>query len=276
MRTVLQQSNFDLLREVTQLGEIIQQVPGTLPPELRPYYDWAVATCKEFDRQVTQNLRDIGLGQDSILPELMSVTQEVTRQFSQFNRHFVSPLIRGRPADRLCLRLLHWLHEAHPKTQQIPVGLSDGDFASWPAPPLPIIYMMPPSAQQGLLYLPLFFHEFGHLLYACHRPEMDTLVRELQEQLAELLEPDVQRDDRYAQADIERRRQIVEVWYEWAQELFCDAVGMVIGGPAFASAFPAERPRLPFRFRLRRQLALPALGPVRSRHLVQARIQQTE
>ena len=56
----------------------------------------------------------------------------------------------------------------------------------------PLIYMMPPSAQQGLLYLPLFFHEFGHLLYACHKPEMDALVRELQENLAELLEPAVQ------------------------------------------------------------------------------------
>ena len=237
MRTVLRQSNYDLLREVTQLQEVLRSTSGTLPSELEPYYDWAAATCGEFHRHVTRNLRDLGLGQDSILPELMSVTQKVTQRFSQFNRHFVSPLIRVRSADRLCLRLLHRLHTAHPQTQQIPVGLSDGDFASWPVPPSPIIYMMPPSAQQGLLYLPLFFHEFGHLLYACHRPEMDTLVRELQETLAELLEPDVQRDDRYAQTDIERRRQIVEVWYEWAQELFCDAVGVRIGGPAFASAF---------------------------------------
>ena len=45
------------------------------------------------------------------------------------------------------------------------------------------------------------------------------------------------RDDRYAQADVERRRRIVEVWYEWTQELFCDAVGLTIGGPAFTSAF---------------------------------------
>ena len=237
MRTVLQQSNYDLLREVTQLQEVLHSVSGTLPSELEPYYDWAVATCGEFQRQVTRNLRDLDLGQDEILPDLLSLTQEATQLFSRFNRRFISPLIRVRPTDRLCLRLLNWLHAAHPRTRQIPAGLSDGDFASWPTPPLPIIYMVPPSAQQGLLYLPLFFHEFGHLLYACHKQEMDTLARELQENLAELLEPVVQRDDRYAQADIERRRQIVEVWYEWAQELFCDAVGMVIGGPAFASAF---------------------------------------
>lgn len=30
---------------------------------------------------------------------------------------------------------------------------------------------------------------------------------------------------------------IVDTWYEWAQEFFCDAVGFVMGGPAFAYAF---------------------------------------
>lgn len=94
MQAVLQQSNLDLLREVTQLQEMIQQVSGTLPPELEQYYEWAVALCGEFHQQVTQNLLDLDLGQDSILPELLSLTQEATQQFSQFNRHFVSPLIR--------------------------------------------------------------------------------------------------------------------------------------------------------------------------------------
>jgi len=30
---------------------------------------------------------------------------------------------------------------------------------------------------------------------------------------------------------------MTETWYAWAQELFCDAVGLTIGGPAFAHAF---------------------------------------
>ena len=30
---------------------------------------------------------------------------------------------------------------------------------------------------------------------------------------------------------------IVDTWYKWTQELFCDAVGLTIGGPAFLWAF---------------------------------------
>ncbi len=107
-------------------------------------------------------------------------------------------IIRARPSDRLCLKLLRWLHSVHPQTQDIPLGLSDGEFGIWPALPLPILYFMPSSSQHGLLYLPLFFHEFGHLLYACHKAELDDLVRDLQRQIEELLMPSVQRDDYYA------------------------------------------------------------------------------
>lgn len=91
--------------------------------------------------------------------------------------------------------------------------------------------------QHRLLYLPLFFHEFGHLLYACHEPEMDELIKALQRMIAQLLEPSAQRDDRHAQSEAKRRSVIVETWYEWAHELFCDAVGFQMGGPAFAYSF---------------------------------------
>ena len=32
------------------------------------------------------------------------------------------------------------------------------------------------------------------------------------------------------------RQSIVETWYKWIQEFFCDAVGLSIGGPAFLNA----------------------------------------
>jgi hypothetical protein len=117
------------------------------------------------------------------------------------------------------------------------MALSDGDFASWPQVSWPTIYFMPPSAQHRLLYLPLFFHEFGHLLYACHEPEMDELVKALQKVIAQFLEPSAQRDDRHAQSEAKQRSVIVETWYEWAHELFCDAVGFQMAGPAFAYSF---------------------------------------
>ena len=66
---------------------------------------------------------------------------------------------------------------------------------------------------------------------------MDDRVRELQETIAELLEPRIQRNDHPSEEDARIRSIIVEKWYEWTQEVFCDAVGFVIGGPAYLYAF---------------------------------------
>ena len=237
MRAILRQSNTDLLREIVQLRVMLQSVVGVILPELEPYHNWTVTLCTALHQQVVQHLRDLALGEDAILPDLLSSSQEVTQTFYVFNQRWVSPILRAQPADRLCLKLLRWLHAVHPQTQRIPVGISDGGFASLPVLHWPTIYFIPPSARHGLLYLPLLFHEFGHLLYGCHKPEMDDLVRDVQSHIAELLAPSVQRNDLQAQTDEGKRRIIVETWYEWTQELFCDAVGFAIGGPAFALAF---------------------------------------
>ena len=237
MRDLLRQSNVDLLREIQRLREVLPRTSSHLPPELDTYYAWARDACREFHQRVTQNLQDLNLGQEGLLPDLLSSTQAVTRSFQGFNQRLVSPVLRTRPADRLCLKLLRWLHAAHLQTQDIPTGLSDGEFGIWPVPPLPTIYFMPCSAQYGLLYLPLFFHEFGHLLYACHKPEMDDLVQNLQEQIEALLLR-IRPPKGPPTPEQERERSvIVETWYEWAQELFSDAVGYMIGGPAFLQAF---------------------------------------
>ncbi len=226
-----------MLRDLEYLREALQSTSGSIPVELDTYYDWVASQFSDLHQLVTRNIHDLDSGRDEILPEVLSNTQSVTRMLHLFNQRLVSPILRSRPSDRLCLKLLRWLHSTHPETQPIPAALSDGDFASWPVPPWPTVYFMPPSAQQRLLHLPLFFHEFGHLLYATHKPEMDDLVRDLQVTISEMLTPSTQRDDIYAQRESEQRSVIVETWYSWAQELFCDAVGLVIGGPAFAHAF---------------------------------------
>lgn len=237
MRDILRQNNADMLCEVERLGEMLHKAASAVPTELVPFYDWVIAQCDGFRQSVSENLRYIDLGFDPILPDVLSKTQVITRNLHLFNRYLVSPVLRARPSDRLCLKILQWLHGAHPQTQHIPAAISDGDYATFPDPRIPTIYFMPPSAQLRLLYLALFFHEFGHLLYACHRPELDALVRGLQKMIAEYLEPSARRDDRHAQREQERRSSIVETWYEWTVELFCDAVGLVIGGPAFAHSF---------------------------------------
>jgi hypothetical protein len=235
MRGILTQSNLDLLREIARLESALSSV--SVLPELSAYHERISKVCEALRKQGHQNLRDLNLDRDEILPDILSETQKLANLFRLYNEHFASPILRSLPSDRLCLRVITWLHGNHPETQNVPVALSDGGFSIWPEPQLPIVYFMPPSRQHGLLYLPLFFHEFGHLLYACHRPEMNNLVYELQKEIADLLEPISQRDDLYAQEEARRRTAIAETWYEWAQELFCDMVGFIIGGPCFVNAF---------------------------------------
>src|SRR5882724_3127390 len=176
VRAILLQSNVELLRGIQRLRETLVSAGERVPDELDTYYSWTMRVCEELRQQVTQTLDDLQISEAeaqpdlSLIPDLLSKTQKVTRRFAQFNQWYVSPVLRTQPSDRMCLKLLRWLHSVHKQTQPIPAALSDGDFASWPVPPLPTVYFMPTFAQSGLLYLPLFFHEFGHLLYACHEP----------------------------------------------------------------------------------------------------------
>lgn len=237
MRHLLRQNNADMLRDLERLGEALHQARAGLLPELENFYTWLVAECGRLQQAVVQNLHDLDLSQSTILPDVLSNTQVINRRLNLFNRYFLSPVLRADASDRLCLRLLNWLHAQHSSTSHLPVALNDGDFASWPYPDFPTIYFMPPSAQRRLLYLPLFFHELGHLLYACHKPEMDDLILALQKNLARYLAAGTQRNDLHAQKEQENRNVIIQTWFDWAQEIFCDAVGFVIGGPAFAHAF---------------------------------------
>lgn len=232
---ILRQNNADLLKEIGKLKEILYNRRETFPNELTPYYTWLVKKCDDLYRNTMQNLQDIDLQLEDTLPELLSTTQIITREFRLFNQRQVSPVLRTLPSDRLCLKILRWLHASSPNTEQIPVAFSDEEFSILPMEPS--IYFMPSSAQHGLLYLPLFFHEYGHLLYFCHKPEMDDLTSGFQIAIEDLLEPNVQRNDLRAQEEAIKRVAIVETWYGWMQEIFCDAVGFCIGGPAFLRAF---------------------------------------
>jgi len=236
MRTILHESNLDLLGEVERLIAALTEAP--VIPELAVYRDRVVQACADIREQVRHNLRNLEFGREDILPEeILSETQRLARDLRLYNRRFAGPALRSLESDRLSLRVISWLHAVHKETTNIPAAVSTEEFGIWPDPPHPIVYFMPVSAQHGLLYQPLFFHEFGHLLYACHEPEMHSLVQDLQMEIAELLEPLARRNDVHAQAEERQRAIIVLTWYKWAQELFCDVVGLTIGGPAFIHAF---------------------------------------
>jgi hypothetical protein len=122
-------------------------------------------------------------------------------------------------------------------TASLPAAFADGECAIWPFLGIAPVYFFPSAEQRGLLFQPLYFHEFGHLLYACHKPEMDDLVRDLQKAIEDLLKPAAERNDRHSAVKAEERQAIAYTWYRWAQELFCDMVGLTIGGPCFLRAF---------------------------------------
>ena len=221
--------------EVERLIAVL--TPALVVPELAAYRDHVLDACTDLRLQIDHRLRDLELGQDGILPEILSETQRLARDLRLYNQRLAGPVLRGQESDRLSLRMIGWLHAIHKETIGIPAAVSTEEFGVWPAPPHPVVYFMPASAQYGLLYQPLFFHEFGHLLYACHGPEMDKLVQDLQMRIAMLLEPLTRRDDVRAQIETRQRAIIVLTWYKWAQELFCDAIGLMIGGPAFINSF---------------------------------------
>ena len=235
MRELLEQNNVALLHEVRKLQRSLTQASRNVPKELKGYTGWVTKVCEDFSHSVLQNLKYLESERQDLLEDILSETQKVSRDFYVFNRHHTTPILRARRSDRLPLKLLLWLHATHPKTKDIPVAVCDGEFSIWLTGAS--IYFTPCAAQQGLLNLPLFFHEFGHLLYSCYREEMNDLVRELQAEIKRLLLPDVIKNDRYTEKRETNQAIIVATWRTWAEEFFCDAVGFVMGGTSFTSAF---------------------------------------
>lgn len=237
MQPILEGRNRALLHdaEVIRLGLQTAQVAD----ELIPYRDRLIALCNDAHARIQRNLVLLTLGQPQILGDILSETQGAMQALRLLSSRLAIPVLRAGATDRLCLRLIHWLHSEHPETRRFPAAFSDGSCAIFPFVSFTPIYYFPCIEQRGLLFLSLFFHEFGHLLYACHRPEMDDLVGELQRRINAVLMPVSQRNDPHADEQAARRQAIVNTWYSWAQELFCDAVGFVMAGPCYLHAFSA-------------------------------------
>ena len=235
MQELLKQNNIALCHEIEKLRRSLIDTQGNIPDELHAYTERITNECDILHQRVFRNLEYLEFGLENLLKNILSETELVTRAFYDLNGHRVSPILRARASDRLSLKFLLWLHATHPKAKNIPAAVCDGEFSIWPIQPT--LYTTPCTSQKGLLNLPIFFHEFGHLLYTFHQSEMNDLINELQAEIGDLLRPPVERNDQFAQAQEKSRNVIVDTWYEWAQECFCDAVGFVMGGPSFAYTF---------------------------------------
>lgn len=237
MQPILEARNRALLRDVATVRQSLASVQ--IPDELGPYRDRLIALCDDTHARIRRALLYLGLGQPQILGDILSETQGAMQAVRLLSSLFAIPVLRAEEADRLCLVLIRWIHGEHPDTNHFPAAFSDGNCAIRPFTTFVPIYYFPCIEQRGLLYLPLFFHEFGHLLYACHKPEMDDLVGELQRRVNDVLMPISQRNDQHAEEQNAQRQMIVNMWYSWVQELFCDAVGFEMAGPCYLHAFSA-------------------------------------
>ncbi len=238
MRTTLVGRNEALRRDMRWLFYAVSE--HAVPRELEAYRARVSKLCEDVRAEAEQNLRDLAFETDDLLEDVLSNTHRLSWQAQLLSAELASPILRASSADRLSLRTIEWLHAEHAATAGIPAAFTDGHTAVLPLLNTVPIYSLPCVEQQSLLFQPLIFHEFGHLLYALHEPEMDDLVRDLQQEISIRLAPGSRRNDRYGEEEMRRRQAIAARWYTWAQELFCDAVGLTIGGPAFFSAFSAH------------------------------------
>ena len=235
MQELLEQNNIALCHEIEQLQRSLTEAQINVPAELQTYIVQITNECDVLYQRVLQNLKYLEFEQENLFKDILSETELVTRAFYTLNGQRVSPILRARNSDRLTLKFLLWLHATHPQAKNIPAAVCDGEFSIWPIHPT--IYCTPCTSQQGLRNLSIFFHEFGHLLYTLHQPEMNVLVSELQAEIRLLLRSPVERNDGYGQMQERNQDVIIDTWYEWAQECFCDAVGFIMGGPSFAYVF---------------------------------------
>lgn len=233
MKELLLRHNIAMQQQVGLLLETVNN--KEVPTMLLLYKNWLISELNGMKKQIDVNLVLLKKNNPNLLADILSDTELLSQGLGFLNSSFVPPIHRSISDDIIGLRLLEWLHQTHTLTAQIPFAISDGSFSIYPV--RPTLYYLPIVEQKGLLFLALFFHEFGHLLFALHRPEMEKLVDEIQLAIGELLRPAFVHNDEKNDEEWRKNEVIVTTWYKWSQELFCDAVGLVIGGESYLYAF---------------------------------------
>jgi hypothetical protein len=231
MHDFLLTTNKDLIREIQSVNTSIRH--SKYPPELNAYAAWLFEFLKTQSHILDANLYYLSLGEPDILSEVIERTQLVSRNIRILSAKYISPLIRYSKTDYLSIKFVKWLHDQHPQVKDRAFAVSDGQFSIYPSNEIPVIYYLPVSSKQSILHLPLFFHEFGHYLFDFHRREMLDFVVSLQDELEELLVQPFQQNDSKSHAEKLKAKKIIETWFDWIEELFCDAVGLTIGGESF-------------------------------------------
>lgn len=243
MRNRCEEINHFLFQELEKLLEGLGN--ASVPDELSPYTSWLRTVISELIDRTVRNLEYLDLyDSPDVHVSVVSDTQDTVRHFHRVNEQLAPPILKYRAEDLLAVRVLRVLHQSHPMTQSLPYSVGSGRLETLtpfprtqPGSLTPPIYYLPSSLQLGLRFIPLLFHEFGHPLFAAHFWRLEPLVRSLQAFVEGEVMPGLQRDDPTTARYLERARKIVQLWYFWTEELFCDAVALRIGGDSFLSAF---------------------------------------
>lgn len=235
MREILERSTQEFQREVNLAIELVKskQIPG----ELTLFKTWLQDFYLRINDELTRISYWITLNDPSIFPDIFLELSKLQRYFRLLNSRYLPSLHRHNSGDIASLKILAWIHSLHTQTTNKPFLIVDGDFGIYPTIDSPLTYSLPVTSQYSLLHTPLFFHELGHYLYAFHGSEMNQLVNELQKKIEEKLTTPFQNNDPVSEEEKKRTKVVVETWYEWAQELYCDAVGLEIGGSTYLRTF---------------------------------------
>ena len=237
LRALLKTRNQFSKRELETLLNTLQNSP--ISPRLKPFADRLVVAGVALSARAEGNLKKLEVKNDAILGDVLSDTGGLIQRTRLIHQRVAAPVLRYSPDDEIALKVIVWMHRQHVRTSTIPAACTAGETSIWPLLDIAPIYFVPCMEGRGLLYLSLLFHEFGHLLYALsvYRQEMDDLVQELQQKIEASLHQLSGRNDHHSNAQAELVRAIVETWYSWTQEFFCDAVGLHLGGAAYLNAF---------------------------------------
>jgi hypothetical protein len=235
MNNSLQSAIYHCQYEINSAQRIVEHCQ--VLPELEPLRQWLNDFYTTMQAELTKLLYYLQHADGELLTAISSELAKLQRGYRAVNVHYLPAVHRSRQSDRLSLTILNWLHSQHPQTTGCPVLIADQDFAIMPIVGNPIRYSLPVTYQESLLNVPLFFHELGHYLYEYHREELDMLVKEFQAKLDDFLFIPFQQNDSRTASLKQANSVIIETWYEWIQELYCDAVGLQIGGISYLNAF---------------------------------------
>lgn len=235
MDIILHSSLLNFKRELQVAYNIVKS--KSTPVEMSIFKEWLIKIYQDIETDLHQLEYLIGLKEPDLHEDVFSNFSALLNKFRFISTKYLPAVYRNHENDLLSLKLLSWLHGEHTQTKDQPFLIQDGNFSILPAVGLPISYYLPVVSQHSLLFLPLFFHEIGHYFYQAHSDEMDDLVKQLQSKLDGILQPAFQSNSPQAREQADKSKRIVETWYEWAQELFCDAIGLQIGGRTYLKSF---------------------------------------